>query len=554
VAPGGGPDRGTGSGDAVPTRRAWLPVAALLAAFLAWGCVFIARTSFVAGGVRYFCLFDDAMISMTYARNLCGGHGLNWARQGAPVEGFTHPLWLLPMIAVNALAPVPLRDRSLAIQLLALLLLALEVLAVRALVLRHFSCGEARHWLLAAALTAFYYPLDYWSLMGMETGLQALLTTLAVLLALDVVSTGSERHLLLWGVLTCAYLLRMDMLVIVVAVQAFVVEYGGLRRPRQRRRWLLGLAVFCAGAGAYTLFRWLYFHELLPNTYYLKLTGVAPAVRWMRGWTSLRKAAVEHAAVLLPAAAGCATVLRRERRMLLPALVFLACCAYSVYVGGDAWDDDMRLGRFVVFAMPLLFVLLNGALNRILAAWHGRAQEGRRLRRLPAAAETALLGVNLLLWLALADGLVLAPRAALNRREVALAAPPYLVPAHQESVAELIGLRRIAAPDAVVATAVAGIPAFFTDFKMIDLLGYNDRDLARQPSKQTYTLDNYADWRPGHAKWDTSEVLERARPDAVFFTWGISPKRLPRVMHGHGYVEAGRVWVRADSGKIKRPG
>src|SRR5688572_10109684 len=95
-------------------------LAVLLVLFTLWGGWLVYRTSFIAGNEqRYFCLFDDAMISMTYARNLVEGHGLNWARQGEPVEGFTHPLWLVPMVGANLL-PIELRFRSLPMQLLSL--------------------------------------------------------------------------------------------------------------------------------------------------------------------------------------------------------------------------------------------------------------------------------------------------------------------------------------------------------------------------------------------------------------------------------------------------
>src|SRR5258708_1395164 len=99
----GGPDRAEAR--AAEARAAEAPAAEapaapadrrallwLMGAMTAWAGWFIFRTSFVAGGRRVFCLFDDAMISMTYARNLVEGYGLNWARHGAPVEGFPHPL------------------------------------------------------------------------------------------------------------------------------------------------------------------------------------------------------------------------------------------------------------------------------------------------------------------------------------------------------------------------------------------------------------------------------------------------------------------------------
>src|SRR5258708_2134663 len=219
---------------------------ALLGALAAWSGWFIFRTSFVAGGRRVFCLFDDAMISMTYARNLVEGFGLNWARRGAPVEGFTHPLWTALMVPVNLL-PLPLDRRCLVVQLASAALLLLNVELVRRLMLRHFTRPGARHWLPACALTAFYYPLNFWALQGMETGLQAGLTTASVLLALDIVHGRRDRHLALLLTGTLAVLLRMDMAPLAIAAQLYVWWPRGETRDAPAavappRGWWLGAA------------------------------------------------------------------------------------------------------------------------------------------------------------------------------------------------------------------------------------------------------------------------------------------------------------------------
>jgi hypothetical protein len=62
------------------TRRAHaVMVAGISACFVGWASLFIYRTSFIAfDGERYFCLFDDAMISMRYAWNFSHGFGLVW--------------------------------------------------------------------------------------------------------------------------------------------------------------------------------------------------------------------------------------------------------------------------------------------------------------------------------------------------------------------------------------------------------------------------------------------------------------------------------------------
>jgi hypothetical protein len=518
------------------------PVCLLLLLFV-WGGWFIYRTSFVVDGKRYFCLFDDAMISMTYARNLVEGHGLNWARWGEPVEGFTHPLWLLLMIPVNAL-PLALEVRSLPVQILSLFLLAATVVAVRRLMLAHFSYEGARHWLPAAVLTAFYHPLLYWTLTGMETGLQALLAVLAVHLTLSAVDGGRDRHLLLWVVCAAAFVLRMDMLPLVVAVQLYLLLRGGVRQAG-RRSWLLGLALFCGVSLAYGLFRWFYFHDLLPNTYYLKLSGVPLTIRLLRGLSVFTGFLRDHLLLILPAGLGTAVLVRRNARLILPAAVFVLYCAYSVYVGGDAWESDInvRANRFVAFVMPLLFVLFNAVLNEALAAWgRGAADSAGRRFAVAAAAATAWLLVN---------GLWLSSRADENWRNLAVTDRPPGVERHRRQVSRLVNFERLVRPGAVVATAWAGIPAYFTDYRLVDILGYNDRAVARMAPVVEISEDTFSAFRPGHVKWDEKRLLHEQRPDAFFQLWG--QRRMARLLPEAGYRQLGGFWVRSDSAYVGQP-
>ena len=521
-----------------------LGLAVLLLVFSLWAGWLIHRTSFVVEGQRYYCLFDDAMISMTYARNLVEGHGLEWARFGEPVEGFTHPLWMFLMVPVNAL-PIALKDRSLWIQILSLLSLAGAAVAVRRMMLDHFSPPGESHWLPAAVLTAFYYPLAYWSLMGMETGLQALLAVVAVQLALTTAHADRDRNFALWTVCAAAFLLRMDMLLLVGAVQLYVLLQRGFRQIGTRS-WLAGFAVFCGMTLAYGVFRAVYYHDLLPNTYYLKLYGVPLAVRLLRGSAVLAEFVRDHLLVLLAAGLGTAAFLRRNRRLILPAGVFVLYCAYSVYVGGDAWDDDLpiRANRFISFVMPLLFVVLNAVLNEALAAW----RRGREVVYGDPAGRFVLAAATIVAFL-IVNGLWLSEKANDYWREVALVDRPPMTMRHQRVVAQLLAFETFVKPGAVVATAWAGIPAYFSDYKMIDILGYNDRVVAHMTPVTPLDEDNFDTFRPGHSKWNEQRLLTEQRPDAFFQIWGIKRGMGPvaKVLPGYGYRRRAKFWVRADS-------
>jgi hypothetical protein len=566
-----------------PLPRTRTSLLLLLGALAAWGGWCIFRTSFTFGGRRVFCLFDDAMISMAYARNLVEGHGLNWARQGAPVEGFTHPLWTALMVPVNLL-PIALEHRSLVVQLLSLAALLWNVVLVRRLVLRHFTRPGARHWAPACVLTAFYYPLNRWALLGMETGLQALLTTASVLLALDVVRGRRDRHLPLLLVGTLAVLLRMDMALLVLAVQAWVAVCGGLRRDgtEGRRRWLLGAAALAAAAGGYTLFRWFYFHDLLPNTYYLKLGGIPLAVRLLRGGDVLLDSLLAHWPLLLAVGVGLAAALapggRRDRawarRLTLPAMVFLICCAWSVYVGGDVWEGESSANRFVAFAMPQVFVLFNALANLALSAAKRRLRLRSRLSRRPetgtppggAAAGRAAAGEPLGLRYALVGATVAALLAAnglWQRDELEESWKTFALvtrPMHTDRYEALLGLvrqlRQVAEPAASVAVVWAGTPAYFSDFRLVDTLGYNDRHIAHGKPAIRLDEDDFDDYVPGHVKWDYAYLVNERRPDAFLQVWGPTADDLRNVvalLRSRGYRRLGDLWIDPASPRIHLP-
>jgi len=530
----------------------------LLACTAAWCGWLIFRSSFVASGKRVFCLLDDAMVAMTYARNLAAGHGIAWAGAGEPVEGFTQPLWMALMVPVNLL-PLALRLRSLPVQLLSLAALSWNLVLVRRLTLRHFSNPRACHWLPAAVLTAFYYPLSYAALMGLESGLQALLTTAMVLLALAVVRGGEDRHRELWLLCAAACLLRLDMLPIVAVVQIYVLAKGGVREPRRRASWLLGAALCGAALAAHGAWRWASFHDLLPNAWYLRFYRIPPAVRLLRGSTTLWAWISDHLLLLAAVAAGFVVAAsRRPRgapgargardepapglaaRMALPVAVLLAACLSSVLAGGDALEADVqpRANRFLVFVVPLLFVLWNGLVNEV-AGWLAQRRPHDDLpRRFVVALATVLA-------LVVADGLWLAADGAGNLMALLGGDLPAGVRAHAETYASLQRLQAGMGPGRLVATGTPGMTAYFTGYRVVDMLGGNERRIARLAPAVPLRPEDFADYVPGRAKWDHAYVLARYRPDAVLGWRGAGDPSPWLAAAGYRRLPDGETWLRA---------
>jgi len=377
----------------------------------------------------------------------------------------------------------------------------------------------------------------------METGAQALLTIVAIGLALDCVLRREDRHFALWATLATAYLLRMDMAIVAVAIEGFLLAALG-RELFARRSWWRGLALFAAAVVALELFRLAYFHDPLPNTYYLKLTGVPLGVRLLRGGAAFGHFAAGHAALLALVVLAAAWYLPRRREGRPLVAVLLAGFAYSVWVGGDTCDFapfmDESANRFVAFLVPLLFVLGNGALNEALA--------GR-----PAARARQIAGLAPVALVILGDGLLPSPSSPERFAQLVVAHLPDQVPDNRAIFDRLTRFEKLLGPGAVAATVCAGVPAFFTDHPWIDILGYNDRRTARLPSAVPLTTANYLRFWPGHMKWDYDDLLRR-RPDAVFQTWELTPAAARSLFEGAGYLARGGFWLRRDSPRILSPG
>jgi len=338
----------------------------LLVAALAFYALFIFRTSFVVLGERWFVLFEDAMISMRYGRNLAAGAGLVWNAGEAPVEGYTNFLWTLWMAAVHSLG-LPESKVSLAIMLTGVGILIVNALLVER-ICRRVTSAVTASWapLVAMAVVLFYYPLVFWTLRGMEVGAVALAFDALLLLSMTMEEDFSPARCVAMGLLgAAAILIRSDALVSV----GIITLYAAATVPGWPKRLAVlgavGAFVGTAAVGQLVFRRGVY-HETLPNTYFLKLLHVSLGARLKRGiFVALRVLAFHLAVPLSVLAAGLASwpreagwwKLRENRRLALLLAVSGVQVAYAVYVGGDAWEWMLYSNRYVTVAMPAFIIL-----------------------------------------------------------------------------------------------------------------------------------------------------------------------------------------------------
>lgn len=458
---------------------------AILAWYLLYAAYYVSNSAFEVFGKRWYCLFDDAMISMRYARNWAEGHGPVW-NVGERVEGYSNPLWTAVMAVVHLL-PLPERLMSLPVQCLCILIGLGYVWATYRLgrtagLSRAASAG-------GSCVTALYFPLTQWNLQGMEQGLLCLLLVGGALVAFRAWAAGKSS--ILAGVLgAMALATRADAFVPVAAVFVAVAA-----RSRRIRPAAISAAVALAVFGAFWVIRWQYYDSFWPNTYHLKL-GLPLGFRLgvlAPNFVSLtldRLGIVFIASCFLVPAA-----MRRSFRWDL-FVVFLSTVAYTIWVGGDAWPYE----RFMSPAIPFAGLALSHGYERFVA-FLSAGEAHSRARGRPG------------LILVMAVVLVVSMNHARVREW--LRGNVYYRVANVRNACTAVAILDRTTEDARIATFWAGAIPYFTRRYAIDMLGKSDLHIARDVRA---TLD--VRLAPGHNKFDFEYSLVEQEADVLDMAGG----------------------------------
>ena len=473
-------------------------------------------------GVAWF-LTDDAFISFRYARNLLEGHGLVF-NTGEYVEGYTNFLWILELAAIWGLFGVRPEHAA---PVLSLAYTAGTIVAMLWWVAR--SPALHHHGLIAWMALGFVGSSATFAVWtsggGLETRQFTFFITVAVLCL--GVHANTRRGLLAASLsLTAAALTRPEGLMIGACCFGWFAVQRRLTAGWLDRRAILVLVVpFAALVTAHFLFRYSYYGEWLPNTYYAK--HVRP---WYEsGFRYLVAAALETGLYLLIPLA-CVALRERWRRhrdstYALVLLCIVAHMAYLVRIGGDLFEY-----RPLDFYWPVLLVPAAEGLAHLGSRLSDRLRRIRRLSHgLGPWACAVMLFVPVLFYTSAMQAVLLWEGAAKRGHEEAywqpitldehnagwlLAAPgmPALVAIsndlRKQSIARFVGLRfalyrtavnrrlgewqhyeqverGLIPDDAVTAFASLGISSFYLpDLKIIDIYGLTDATVARNPVRR----------------------------------------------------------------------
>ncbi len=486
--------------------------------FALWSSAFIFQSSIIAiDGKRYFALADDAMISMRYAWNLSHGAGLVW-NPGEYVQGYTNLLMTL-LMSVSTL----LFDKStaaLVIQISGIaFMLAIAYTSTR--IANHFIQNEGyqRQSLIRVIVffcTLTYYPLVFWSLMGMETGLLTLLCLLGVLSAFDYIEYRKPRSILHVSIcLGLAYLTRNDSIIVAALVWSYLTFE--IINSTASRKYISHL---CAGVGLYALFitgqsifQYAYYGELLPNTYYLKLTGMPLFERIKNGINYVTPFLMGIAFVFSVSSLYIFSNFQNRRKLLLLSIA-IAAIGYQVYVGGDAFV----LWRMLSPSVPFIFVLFVCAIGTFVNALFNVDTVKNDFIRYPILPSGYFAGATIVL-------LTLIGLLSMDIKYL-----PWISSAKisggtgglKLSIDTAVVINELTTGDASVGVFHAGVIPYYTGRRAIDFLGKCDKYIARLPADRTGNISARGmSSVPGHNKYDLNYSIKTLQPTYVeMFKWG----------------------------------
>ena len=412
---------------------------------------------------------DDAFITFRYARNLVAGGGLSF-NPSERVEGYSSLSWLLLMAAGEAIG-LDLPGFSKALGLF---------FGLATLTLISIGPFDAASRLLTIGLLALHLPWTYHAINGLETVFVSFLVTALNLMPASSRNLRSARHIFaITLVITRPEGLG---LVIIIAVAVLLAD-----RTRFSRHHLAICASALAAFATQTAWRWFYHGDWIANSARAKLMPMSIALpRGLEDLGHFAFYAGAYGVVPLLAATGVVLALRRRRDPgsghVVALLAFCLLAGLSLAASGG---DSFALWRFFVPIAPVSILCAARGLHLLLRhGWH--------IARVAS-------------WAVLALALVHSANSHIPKIRAG-------VPWGEQWKDIGMTLAKSVPPETRIALSMVGIIPYYSELYTVDLLGLNDRVIARRPPDPRY-------YGPGHQRHDGPYVLG-LQPDLLILAAG----------------------------------
>lgn len=417
---------------------------------------------------------DDAFISYRYVRNFLDGHGLVF-NPGERVEGYTNFLWIIILSIFG--------------QLGLNIIIVSKVLGVAAGAMTLFlvhqisnSFFQKRAWpfsLFVPLLLASNSAFAYWSISGLET----VFFVMAVLLSVYFYFTH-QRLMIITSALSSLIRPEGVLLFAIFILHKFFFKKDNLKSCLS---YILGFVLLLL---PFLIFKMFYYGDLLPNPFYAK-TGFS--LEYLKAglayfWLFLKHYGLWGVLYLIPI--GFYKNLEVKGKLIL--LMVYIYTFYIIVVGGDV----LKAHRFFLPVLPFLYLLF----SLVLARFYLIKKKGFVNLTAPILTVVAFSALTFFL-----------PRNWLMNVRVAEIGLSLKMFKYAERLRQSFGT------DFTLAISTIGAISYFTEARVIDMLGLTDPYIAKHPEE---IPGIFSTWK--EKKFNTQYLLS-LDPDVIMFSTGIKP-------------------------------
>ena len=441
---------------------------------------------------------DDAFISFRYAENFANGHGLIYNIGYEPVQGYTNFLWTL-LLSIGAYLNLELISWSMILGF---------IFAPGTLLFTYYVSFKITKSRFAAYLSVFLLGTNYtyssYITGGLETQLQAFLVIVSVYISLFLldrnsdVKSGRMWYLMLSVLFSLAVMTRLDS-VLLCGILFLAISYSLFINQEEFKEKISKFACLSLPSmlivGLWLFFTYLYYGDILPNTYYLKVYDISSefgALALLRGVYYVVSFFIRYglAFFILVGIFYFRKVLFEYKFTTLLAVMISVWVLYIIRVSGDFMEY-----RFFVPIMPLIYILFTSALISLIPNFKGR-----------------VIPVVFLLIMSLYHAATFSSTRSLFGIESISGLKKLILGKDGDSGFQKIGrvlgnMFADAKPSSVIIATGTGAIPYYSKLTNIDTLGLNDKWVAKNGILYGYM--------PGHTRYAPIKYLMDSKVDLL---------------------------------------
>ena len=445
----------------------------------------------------WFQNVDDAYISFRYGKNFISGNGLVY-NTGEYVEGYTNFLWTVVTSPFTKIKSIDISIFALSIGLLLSIFNIYLLTKITKQFLSIFPLKPSYLILLPAIFFVLDDSIAFWAIGGMEFPMYTLFILAATYFYFRINNAGNNYLFMSLFLMLCTLTRPEGNMIFVITMFHFLLYRNSVKQ--WKRKFIIVSLVYVLFAVLYYGYKYLYYGQLIPNTFYAK--GVTDfTMNLLLGFKYLALCIGTRLYVFIFILFIPFKKVFKDFKQSYLILFSIVYITYLLVVGGD-W---MIANRFFVPIIPFLYILSTIGIINTVNKITSLGSKYEKIRDKIINTGVVVLGI-LLFTVTL---------SLLEYKELIIKDENY----KYEQQWSMFGkwLKNNVSPETVIAVGPAGKIPYYSELYTIDMWGLNNDYIAKTDSKRL---------QAGHKKFNFDYVLS-LNPEFIIGYAGFTDDDIP---------------------------